>query len=279
MSTLGKIVTVLMVIASLLVAAMATAMVQLGPNWRDTARAAQETEKKAVEANKMLRSALADQNNELRNMRRVYQEREVALKQSADGLSESVKKLQDEKDKQEARLTQIQANITNLDNSVKTLQEEKKALESRYGDAVTDSTQLREANQKLRVTAMNLSAKVDDLTTRSRDLEVQVADLTKKLNWYVQNYPGEAPRVVPAVPTVDLLGVITNVDAERKVAEISLGSRDKVVGEMVFTVSRGEKYLADLVIEKVDENSSVGRLETVQGEIRRGDNVTYFVKR
>lgn len=279
MSTLGKIVTVLMVIASLVVASMVVAMVKLPEDWHKVALSAEQALDESVKTVQIYMAAMADQNNEYRNMRRVYEERAAAMRQAADDLRGSISRLQDEKNRQETRLAELKANITNLDNSLKALVEDKKKLESQYDSAVTDATALRQRNAQLTAALQNVSSQAEDLKTRCRDLEVQVADLRKKLNWYVQNFTGEAPTPVPPVPTVDLAGVINNVSMERKVAEISLGSRDKVVEKMVFIVSRGDQYLGDLVIEKVDENSSVGRLETVQGEIRSGDHVTYTVKR
>jgi type II secretory pathway component PulC len=124
----------------------------------------------------------------------------------------------------------------------------------------------------------NLSRDVDDLRVRNRDLETEVQKLTKQVAFAKQS-GAPLPAEVPVLPTVDLSGVVNGVDAEHSLAEINLGSRDKVVTTTPFIVSRDGKYLADLVVEKVDENSSVGHLKTVQGEIRKGDHVTYTVKR
>ena len=118
-----------------------------------------------------------------------------------------------------------------------------------------------------------------DLRARVRGLEVQLSEIQKANVYLKQHAKVELPKTVPALPTVDLSGVIREVDNGTNVAEISLGSSDQVVENMTFMVYRGNDYLADLVITKVDENTAVGRLEVKQSDVRRDDNVTYAVRK
>ena len=279
MSILGKIVTVLMLIASLAVGAMVVAMAKSGNDWYGPYQEADAKRTKAVEAVSVLRVAVADRNAEYAKMRQLLSEKIETQRQTIDGLNGKAADLESKRREQETLLNTLQAKISGLDASLAALIQEKKDLESKHLGTISDATQVRQANQKLRVDNQNLVRENEDLRARVRDLEVQVADLTKKVLWYREkSQVTELPQTAPP-PSVSLAGVINNVDNARKVAEISLGSRDKVVEKMTFFVSRGEQYLADLVIEKVDENTAFGRLETVQGEIRKGDNVTYTVKR
>jgi hypothetical protein len=278
LSTLGKVVTVLMVIASLAVCATVVAMAKLQPDWHSVAMSGVKSLQDAAEQNRVLQSAVGNANAELTLSRRV-------LNQKIDNQTQAIADLTTSKTGLEKDLTTEKANaavfatkLANIDTNLANLNTEKKKAEETRDAAIADATQLREANQKLRADWQNSSRQVSDLQRTNRDLEVRVNDLSTKVN-YVKQTGGALPAEVQALPSVDLSGIINNADAQRNLAEINLGSRDKVVTGTQFTVSRDNKYLADLVIEKVDENSSVGRLQTVQGEIRKGDYVTYTVKR
>ncbi|MHC4075532.1 MAG: hypothetical protein ACYSRZ_03865 [Planctomycetota bacterium] len=71
-----------------------------------------------------------------------------------------------------------------------------------------------------------------------------------------------------------LQGLISNVDLKNSMAEISLGSADGVKDGMKFHVTRGEEFVCDVLIVDIDTDKSVGVLDLVQKQPKVGDNVT-----
>ncbi len=280
MSILGKIVTVLILIAGVAVGALMVGSAKTGEQWHRNAQLADEKRQEAVEAIEVLQAALARANTEKEQNQAVYLA-DLGNKQAAIAeLKDEKQNLLRDRDQQGVRLEELNTKVTNLSNSYEKLNEDKERLQAAHDEAVATSVELRDANQELVKDKQNLVRENADLRTRVRGLQQRVAELTKKATWYEQNWPGgETPEAKAMLPTTALAGRIIQVDPNRSVAEINLGERDHVVEGMTLIISRGDQYLADLVITKVDENRAVGQLTTVTGEVQRSDHVTYTVRR
>jgi len=82
-----------------------------------------------------------------------------------------------------------------------------------------------------------------------------------------------------APPTVDigLKGLITTVDLENSLAEISIGEANGVKQSMRFHVTRADKFICDIVILDVEPEKAIGALELIdvtQEQPKVGDNVS-----
>ena len=78
----------------------------------------------------------------------------------------------------------------------------------------------------------------------------------------------------PVTRDIDLRGLVTAVDLKNSVAEISVGSVDGVREGMKFHVVRGDEFICDVLIIDVEPEKAVGVLELVQQQPRVGDNVS-----
>ena len=78
----------------------------------------------------------------------------------------------------------------------------------------------------------------------------------------------------PAVPAIDLKGKISALDLKNSTAKISLGAADGVKEKMVFYIWRGEDFIAQIDIFEVDQSTAVGTLELVQKPPKVGDIVS-----
>jgi TolA-binding protein len=85
--------------------------------------------------------------------------------------------------------------------------------------------------------------------------------------------PAPAP-AMPVTKDIGLKGLVTAVDLENSLAEISIGTADGVRNEMKFHVTRGDKFICDILILDVDSDRAVGILELVQQPPRVGDSVS-----
>ena len=71
----------------------------------------------------------------------------------------------------------------------------------------------------------------------------------------------ETARVAPPLKDIDLKGVITDVDLQERLAEISIGKADGVREGMRFHATRDDKFICDIVILDVLPDKATGWLE------------------
>ena len=64
------------------------------------------------------------------------------------------------------------------------------------------------------------------------------------------------------------------MDLKNSLASISLGKADNVKEGMKFYVTRGDKFICEILIIDIDAEQAVGVLERVQQQPRVGDNVS-----
>lgn len=71
-----------------------------------------------------------------------------------------------------------------------------------------------------------------------------------------------------------LSGLITRIDLKNSLAEISIGSTDGIIEGMRLHVSRGDRYVCEIVIIDVNADKAVGILALTQERPRIGDRVS-----
>jgi hypothetical protein len=80
--------------------------------------------------------------------------------------------------------------------------------------------------------------------------------------------------VTPIARKMDLRAVVTAVDVNNSVAEISIGAAQGVREGMKFYVTRGEEFICEIWIHYIDAEKAVGDLKLVQKQPKAGDSVT-----
>lgn len=279
MSTLGKILTVLNVVAAIALCALVVGFVEASKELEAENDQLEVARRELVRAREAFESVVRIRNSEYDKMVSLHKQDIVNKLSVIAALRDQNTGLDRDKQQLETKLDGLKVSFQGLDIGLKGLQTEKAKLDSAYKKQISDATVLREVNSELKSQNQDLKQAVLDLRARVRGLEVQLSELDKESVYLKQHAKVELPKTVPALPTVPLSGVIREVDNGTNVAEISLGSSDQVVENMKFIVSRGNDYLADLVITKVGENTAVGHLEVKQSDVRRDDNVTYAVRK
>lgn len=141
-----------------------------------------------------------------------------------------------------ASLIEARSNIRRLSDNYMRIQEQNKSL-----------------NQQLLESQAQLKTAIEELAGYRKDAEVFVA---------------ERKEVKPD-PGVVIRGSVTKIDQPIEgitLVQINVGKRDLVKPGMVFTVSRGDEYVAKVKIDSVDTAEAVGTL-TLGGGIQEGDAV------
>ncbi|MGB2997396.1 MAG: hypothetical protein WBC59_02015 [Phycisphaerae bacterium] len=275
MSTLGKILTVVVVVVAIAVAVLVSREFVKGRDWK----MAYEDQVALFDEALEQRDQVISQRNELKNQtdadRAGLVQQINTLENQVTGLARTNAILRKDNENQQARLQELTQGLTDL----KTNYEEVVAMMNGYRSerdgahkAADDlRTMYSELEKKHRVT-------LDDrqkLTESLRAAREQIADLQGKLAYLVQN-GAKLPAEVPQVPSEKLEGLVAEVDTAAGVAQVNLGSDDGVVKGMKFYIydRARNRYLATLTIDKVSHDSAAGELSIVRGTVGKGNHVT-----
>jgi hypothetical protein len=277
LSTLGKILTVLVALVSVAVAVLVAREFVLGNNWKYL----YEQEVKNCDL------ALADRDDALgqRNLEKAARDADrskaqqqvetlTAILATRDG---TIATLTNEKESMGRQLADLAAQFTGIKTSFESLVREKDAWRKERDDATKKADDLTTMYAELEAKYRNAVADVQNLKESLRTTREEKAALESRVAYILQNHPDvKLPAQVPAVPTARIQGLVTKADNEARIAEINLGTDDGVVKGMKFIVySPAEmKYVATLTINMVSTNSAAGELSVIRGTVKANDNVT-----
>ena len=82
--------------------------------------------------------------------------------------------------------------------------------------------------------------------------------------------------IIPETKDIELKGLIKAVDLKNSMASISIGTAAGVKAGMKFHVTRGDDFICDILIIDVDAEGAVGVLELIQKQKqpKAGDNIS-----
>jgi hypothetical protein len=166
---------------------------------------------------------------------------------------------------------QAQANLTKTNDAMR---EETISLRAKMADATKKEVQILERNADL-----ESQNEVKDAEIRA--LREQVAELRVAAGSPSGRGPGAggAAGVVPP-PAVPVRGKVLEVRLDtatgQLLAMVGVGANDQIKENMVMMVYRGNEFLANLHISRVDLQSAIGRIDTLNRkvEVRANDDVT-----
>jgi len=277
LSTLGKILTVLVVLVSVALAVLVTTQVFLSQNWKDL------YEKEVGLFNQALKQR--DNAYQQRDKTRGDWDADKAAKdQNINTLTDelnvrkgAITTLTTEKENQEKRLAELAETAKGLDTSLKSLITEKDAWRKERDDAMKKTEDLMTMNTELDTKLRTANSDGANLKETLRQTAEEKAAVQSQIAWMLQENPQlKLPQKVPAVPSEKMKGIVTAADNEAKTATINLGADDGVVKGMKFLVYNAAegKYLATLTVGMVSKNSAAGDLSVIRGSVKANDNVT-----
>jgi len=258
------------------------------------------------------------------NYRQMYNKLKVEYDAAVDNKEQAVKNFNGIKDEMARQKTELGEEIADLEIEVGQLEtklktainraDEKDLLASKWEDLTTEFTNTNERQrQLLEDTLAKLKTIQAEQIKGDKEIKETTAALIEKMTiietlekqsrllleekTYLQNELDKLLRqsgravaspepVTPikekaqvAPPTVDigLKGLITRVDLENSLAEISIGAASGVKPDMKFHVTRADKFICDIVILNVEPEKAIGALELMdvtQEQPKAGDNVS-----
>jgi len=277
LSTLGKILTVLVALVSVAVAVLVARQFILSEDWR---AAAQVWQKNYDQAKDAVFTAVDQRDKDhadyVAEKARIEENINV-LTTNLDGAKKTIASVSADKENQEKRLGELTANLTGLDTSLKALMAEKKNWQDERDRALKTADEYTKMYAELEAKYRKAAADLQDLKEALRQVREEKAALESRHTWITTNYPEvKLPAQVPAVPTVKIDGLVTQADNEAKVATVNVGADRGVVKGMKFFVYNGPemKYLATLTVNMVSTTSAAGELSVIRGTVKVNDHVT-----
>lgn len=290
MSTLTKTLIVLLTVFSVFLCGLVVTYVANVDNYKqkyDTLynnfRAAKENEK---DAQRQLREKIEETDRQ-----------KEQLNGEISSLTMTVGELEAKLDKlirENAMLLQKVSSMASLVEAAnQTAQQQTKLFEDAEKELSGVRTEQIKQRNELKETTDALIEKIAIISTlqeRNKQMLEEKTELQTKLDQLLRQYgrviapptpvtprreiARPAPAAMPVTKDIGLKGLVTAVDLENSLAEISIGTADGVRNEMKFHVTRGDKFICDILILDVDSDRAVGILELVQQPPRVGDSVS-----
>jgi seryl-tRNA synthetase len=278
LSTLTKVLIVLLTVASIFLCGIVVTYVANANNYKQ----------KYENLNSSFQAAKRNENNAKKQLNNTIEE----TGRNAEKLEGQIASLQEQISKLQVALKTAESERDNSNQKVnnwaaivmdfsKTLENYENLLKNALAERDAKEAKLIKQDKELKDTSaalMENMAIVKQLQDESKRLTEEKTELQNKLDKYLQQYGkavGEPMPVTPeegavsfAPPTknIDLNGSITEVDLKNLLAEISIGTADGVREGMRFHLTRGDKFICDLVVLDVWPEKAVGWIELLQDQ-------------
>jgi DNA repair exonuclease SbcCD ATPase subunit len=289
LSTLTKVLIVLLTISSIFLCGIVVTYVSYAGNYRqmyDKLKA----DKGAAEQNEI------NARKQLKLANDTADERELKLNDKINALNIEIDQL-------ETQLTEAKREaVTATEEESKwktatvefynTNERQRKLLEDTLAKLKAIQTDQIQGDQELKETTDTLIRKMAIISDLEKKLKLTLEEKTDMQNQLGQQLQKSGQTIAPpltvtqvketarvATPAVDigLNGLISTVDLENSLAEISIGSANGVKQNMKFHVTRADKFICDIVILDVEPENAIGTLELIDAtkeQPKAGDNVS-----
>ena len=276
MSTLTKVLIVLLTLASIFLCGIVVTYVANAVDYKEkydrqesSYRAAEKRADNAESNFNKLKSetdqAKLDLNNQI-----------SALQGRMNSLNAELKQCQIDRDDARRKEDSWEAAAKDFAKTVEMNNQLRAAAETDLKQTKADLIKEQSEHEQTTAALMNKMAIIEDQEGQLRRLLEEKTELQSKFDQILRQYgkitaPSEPvtamiepARVAPPAKDIDLEGLITDVDLQERLAEISIGQADGVREGMRFHATRGEQFICDIVILDVLPDKSTGWLELLQ---------------
>jgi uncharacterized phage infection (PIP) family protein YhgE len=293
LSTLTKVLIVLLTVFSIFLCGIVVTYVGNASDYR----------KEATRLKRDIQVTREESRNALSDAEKVKEAataKEADLNKQVTDLTTARDELQTQVDTLKRQNGQLVQEVTNMGAAVKLANETMAKLRDQAAAAEQEVASLRadqtDRNKELQETThalMEKMAVIADLEKKNRQLIEEKQGFQTQLSQKLAPYgmapvrpqtvtaspqtgatPVQRPATQPAktmAKQIGLNGRVTQVDIKNKVAAISIGSAVGVKEDMKFHVTRGDRFICDILIFDVDSDKAIGTLDLVQAEPQAGD--------
>ncbi len=298
MSTLTKILIVLLTISSIFICGIVVTYVANANNYRQMYLALRAEKDSAVQNEESARKELNNFKNDADRQNRQLNSTIDSLRSQVDQSQRNLKTAEAEKDDALRRMNNWEAIVMDFS---KTTDSQSQLLKNALDELENLRAKQIKKDKTLKQTETSLLEKmviISTLDEKAKRLFEEKTELQNRLNQLLRQYgkvvaqpapvtpPRARVRVAPTLPVapsvtaepftrdIGLKGRVTAVDTKNSMAEISIGTARGVTEDMKFHVTRGDEFICDILILDVDTEKSVGILDLIQQTPKVGDNVS-----
>ncbi|MFC1781600.1 hypothetical protein ACFLZ8_05005 [Planctomycetota bacterium] len=283
MSTLTKILIVLLTFSSIFLCGIVVTYVGSAQNFKEKSEDQSSQISSARSRNTTLEAELETVKANSERIQANLNQEKNALEIEIQGLTTQLRTAEAARDDASQRLGNL-ADVT--DSFRQTNESQRQLLENTMAEnkelLALKSENETELNE---LTASNIEnmAIINQLREEIRRLTEEKTELLSRANQQLQTIGREATAPVPVTPQVSqaqaaattapirLNGLVKAVDMEQNMVEIDLGTADGVTRNMNFHVIRGDRFICDIIIFEVDADRAIGIPELIQETPIAGD--------
>jgi len=272
MNTLGKALTVIIVLAAVCLACVSVMVYATHKNWKTEADRLKTELSTAQNQNQQLETKFRSLDSQLKaeieaaqqDVRKLESERVQLLTQNTSIQTQLDGLLQGQR-KNVAAVASTQANNEELTKEVAGLQAALRENQQKRDEAFATTVKATDALHQAQ-------GKLSALVERNGQLTQEVATRSSLLR---EN--GFDPTAVPGAEVPQVRGLVSAIHrtAGSQLIEITVGSDDGLKPSHTVEVFRGERYLGRAEILRTEPDRAVGRIlrKFQQGQIQEGDHV------
>ena len=289
MSTLTKILIVLLTISSIFLCGIVVTYVANAEDYRQKYVDLNNDERAARENERNTKEQLNKTIEQADHQKKMLNDGIALLKKDVDSLKADLAEAQRQKDDALRRVNNWAAIVMDFskttDKQRQLLGDTHSELKKIQAELINEQREHKETTTAL-IEKMSIVAQLDEQTKR---LLEQKTELQSKSDQFLQQFGKvvtapvpvtpirEKARVAPVTRDIALEGLIAEVDLENSLAQISIGAADGVKAGMRFHVVRGDEFICDILIFDVEAEKAIGVLELMEATQQRpraGDNVS-----
>jgi hypothetical protein len=289
LSTLTKVLIVLLTLSSIFLCGIVVTYVANAENYREMYNRLRVQKDAAVESEKQAQKEFNNIKDEMARQKMEGDKEKADLQIKVDRLTDDL----DVAERQQAALIEEAGKWQAITRDFSdTNDKQRQLLEDTLAKLKTIEAEQIQADKELNETAAALREKmaiiatleermkqlIQENTALQNELEKPLQQVGKTVAAPVSVTPiKEKVRVAPPTVDIGLKGLITTVDLENSLAEISIGAASGVKPNMKFHVTRADKFICDIVIIDVEPEKAIGTLELMdvtKEQPKAGDNVS-----
>ncbi len=290
MSTLTKILVVLLTISSIFLCGIVVTYVANADNFREKYNDLRADRDALSQKVKNLNDQLSEKTQQKDELENQLNNEIASLKTKTGELQTKLANAEREKaqliEKVNSWVSVVESFSATAEDKQLLLKKTLEELQELETEQIKQGKQLDEAMAAL----IERQAIIEALGAEKKRLVEEKTDLQSRLDQLLQSRGKVAAAVEPVTPMpavarpaaqvqipageIGLKGLVSEVNMQNFLAGISIGSADGVREGMRFHVTRGDEFVCDILIIDVDTEKAVGVLELVQKQPRVGDTVS-----
>lgn len=281
MSTLTKVLIILLCIFSFFLCGIVVTYISSATNYKD-AFEKQRTNQQALKAKvNALNEQLDKKTGQIKNLQNTSSNKISSLEKGKITVEVELRNAQRENIAYQERINSWAGVVKGLNQTISDIETSLNLTRAELDNIRIEQIKDRKSIDEITTALNEKMAQINAIETERRRLLEQKIGFENKLKQagVLADIKPVTPtktsvKPVGIVPSVSLNGLVKAVDINNSLVSISLGSADGVMKGMKFFVMRGDTFICEVTITDVDTEESAGIMDLVQQLPQAGDSLS-----